>query len=454
MPNPLQIRRLAPRVNTWPLSLMVIAHRGRANLYPEDSLQAMVEAANAGQQHLEMDAWLLSDGSIAVMHDSTVDRTTSGTGTVTTFTASTWAALTIDGSSWLGGGAIDAAPPLLSAILSATSASGATYWIECKHPAVGAPLLALINGSGIAKSRFVVCSFTLSDLAQFETAGIRTQYLTGDGSQLAAVSATATRIVAMAATVSLSTMATWAAAGFRVQIYTVDRRYIRDGLPAHYDIISNDPSYIRGSLPLAAQDSWADGKWMPGMIAANTGVSEDSRGRIFAGGWYGWSNVTANAPSVLQGWACPIKGNPAADDFTLDFCFRIAAVASADATRWGSVFIADDSWGDQYFQDSSAVSGMNGYHILTRRSGLAQIYKVTNGASTLLQTYTGSAFADNEEVRFKIIVTPTTIRFARVNVATGAEIGGVTATDSTYRGGYFHLSRHTCAAQWRNFKLA
>lgn len=331
--------------------------------------------------------------------------------------------------------------------------TAATFVIECKHVSVGAPLLAMLLGSGIAKSRFTICSFTLSDLAQFDAAGFRTQLLTADWSQLAAALATNTRIVCGDAAGNPATIATWAAAGFRVQLYTVDRRYVRDGFPAHYDLISNDPSYIRRSLPLATQDTWADGKWMPGMLAYNAGVVETSRGTIIPGGWFGWTTTAGGTPSTLLGWACPIKGDPAASNFSLDFCFRIAAVLSNDVTRWGGVFIADSSVQDRPYYDGIATPGMHGYSVLCRRNGILQVYRVTDGASTSLGSYTGAPFADNEEVRCKITVTPTTIRVARLDVATGAEIGGVTVTNSTYRGGYISLCRAASAAQWRNFKI-
>lgn len=430
----------------------VLAHRGGSMLYPEDSLQAMASSVADGNGALEMDAWLLSDGAIGVMHDATVDRTTTGTGTVTTFTASTWAALTLDGSSWLGGNASDVAPPLLSAILSATSSSGATYYIECKHSAVAGPLLTLINGSGIAKSRFVVCSFTLSDLAAFEAAGVRTQFLSSDGSQLAAVSATSTRIVGMSSAVSLATIATWAAAGFRVQIWTVDRRYVRDTFPGAYDMISSEPTYIKGSAPIATQDAWANGKWMPGMLAVDGNTTELSRGRILAGGWWGWSTTTTGIPGVLQGWACPIKGNPAANDFILDFCVKIDA--AQDVAQWGSCFIADVGTADRPYVDGTANPAISGWHVLYRKNGQLQIYKSTGGVGALQQTYAGAAVADGEEFRIQITVTPTTIRAARVNVSTGVEIGGVTVTDSAFRGGYFHLLRKNAAVKYRNARVS
>ena len=62
-----------------------IAHRG--NAYPggppESSIGAFNAAFSAGATWVETDVRFTKDGVPVLMHDSTVDRTTTGTGTVT-----------------------------------------------------------------------------------------------------------------------------------------------------------------------------------------------------------------------------------------------------------------------------------------------------------------------------------------------------------------------------------
>jgi glycerophosphoryl diester phosphodiesterase len=60
----------------------VIAHRGGAGLWPENTLFAFRRAAEMGVDMLEMDVQSTQDGHLVVIHDSTVDRTTNGTGRV------------------------------------------------------------------------------------------------------------------------------------------------------------------------------------------------------------------------------------------------------------------------------------------------------------------------------------------------------------------------------------
>jgi glycerophosphoryl diester phosphodiesterase len=58
------------------------AHRGGALLWPENSLQAFRNALALGADFLELDVHLTRDGRVVVIHDPTLDRTTTGTGPV------------------------------------------------------------------------------------------------------------------------------------------------------------------------------------------------------------------------------------------------------------------------------------------------------------------------------------------------------------------------------------
>jgi len=62
------------------------AHRGAMDTHPENTLAAFREAIDAGAHMIELDAYLTKDSHLAVIHDSTVDRTTDGTGEVSDFT--------------------------------------------------------------------------------------------------------------------------------------------------------------------------------------------------------------------------------------------------------------------------------------------------------------------------------------------------------------------------------
>jgi glycerophosphoryl diester phosphodiesterase len=60
----------------------VIAHRGASSVAPENTLMAMQLAYTHGALWIEIDARVTADGVAIVLHDATVDRTTTGKGRV------------------------------------------------------------------------------------------------------------------------------------------------------------------------------------------------------------------------------------------------------------------------------------------------------------------------------------------------------------------------------------
>src|SRR5918997_5118102 len=75
--------RQKARIDDWPVNL---AHRGASSLAPENTIEAFRIALEAGAGGLELDVHMTRDGHIVVIHDATVDRTTSGTGAVSEMT--------------------------------------------------------------------------------------------------------------------------------------------------------------------------------------------------------------------------------------------------------------------------------------------------------------------------------------------------------------------------------
>ncbi len=66
--------------------LKVISHRGYSGKYPENTMLAFRRAAEAGCDEIELDVQITKDGEVVVIHDETLDRTTSGSGLVRDFT--------------------------------------------------------------------------------------------------------------------------------------------------------------------------------------------------------------------------------------------------------------------------------------------------------------------------------------------------------------------------------
>jgi len=60
----------------------IIAHRGSRGNRPENTLEAFQEALDVASDGIELDVHLSKDGEVVVIHDETVERTTSGKGFV------------------------------------------------------------------------------------------------------------------------------------------------------------------------------------------------------------------------------------------------------------------------------------------------------------------------------------------------------------------------------------
>ena len=66
--------------------VMIIAHRGNWRNAPENSLQGYKQCIDGGIDGIEIDVQMTKDSVIVIMHDDTLDRTTTGTGLVSNYT--------------------------------------------------------------------------------------------------------------------------------------------------------------------------------------------------------------------------------------------------------------------------------------------------------------------------------------------------------------------------------
>jgi glycerophosphoryl diester phosphodiesterase len=110
-----------------------VAHRGHSAVAPENTLPALVGAARAGATLVEFDVRVTADGVPVVIHDRTVNRTTTGTGRVWDQRADEIAEL--DAGSWFGPGHAGLRVPLLTEALAALRPTAAELLLEIKPPA-------------------------------------------------------------------------------------------------------------------------------------------------------------------------------------------------------------------------------------------------------------------------------------------------------------------------------
>lgn len=78
-------RHLILMLENFPTPI-ILAHRGDLSHAPENTLSSFAQAIQKGADGVELDTKLTSDGYVIAIHDSTVNRTTNGSGKVSSFT--------------------------------------------------------------------------------------------------------------------------------------------------------------------------------------------------------------------------------------------------------------------------------------------------------------------------------------------------------------------------------
>ncbi|MER5967095.1 glycerophosphodiester phosphodiesterase family protein [Streptomyces sp. NPDC002057] len=108
----------------------VIAHRGASSAAPENTLVSDEVARRGGAVWIENDVQPSKDGVPYILHDTTVDRTTDGTGAVRSLTAAQLDAL--DAGSWFAPAYTGTRVPTLAAQLADLRVRGGNLLLEIK----------------------------------------------------------------------------------------------------------------------------------------------------------------------------------------------------------------------------------------------------------------------------------------------------------------------------------
>ena len=145
----------------------IAAHRGGAGLWPEASLLAFRQALALGVDCLEFDLHMTRDGELVVIHDATLDRTTTARGAVRDLTLAELAPARIRARD---GSVTDEPVPTLAAVLDLAAPAAVGLLPEIKvgpdgtaYPGIEAKVLALLRARGVL-GRAVVQAFQGSTL--------------------------------------------------------------------------------------------------------------------------------------------------------------------------------------------------------------------------------------------------------------------------------------------------
>ncbi|HWJ03095.1 MAG TPA: glycerophosphodiester phosphodiesterase family protein [Verrucomicrobiae bacterium] len=148
-------------------NLLVIGHRGIPSAAPENTIPSFRLAAEIGVFMLELDVQLSKDGELMVIHDSTLDRTTTGSGKVQNFTLAELKKL--DAGEWFGPEYSGTTIPTLQEVFDALPQKVALN-IEVKagqnaNTGIARKLLGVIHANN-AIGKVIVSSFDWQILAE------------------------------------------------------------------------------------------------------------------------------------------------------------------------------------------------------------------------------------------------------------------------------------------------
>lgn len=406
------------------------AHRGGAGEAPENTLEAL-RAGSRWADVLDLDTQVLGDGTPVLMHDTTVDRTTSGTGSVADYGIGQWQMLRSDPASWFAAGAPALAVPTVEQALDAFGGRR-ILTVEAKN-ADGVPELATL-----IRDRSLVESVLINTNEPDVVSAIRSEgcraHLWRSAAQMAGDDHTAfvaagadVLDVDIAASDALIAEAVAAAPPLGVWAHTVTRRSQRDRAIdlGCRGIVTDYPGYVTGLAPTRSSDSLTAG-WGYGYVPSGT----SARPKLLTGGVLQFTS-TADTQVLLLGELSPVT----AGSFTVAAKFSLS---SATSRPWFGIHLGVDD--ASAVLKSSAIAHA-GYTCQFTGGGNLTIYRddVTSGTSTnIASTSAGGAFAADTTYTLRVTVTPTQIRLCVPELSSAVAV----ANDSTHRGPmYLYLGR-------------
>ncbi len=149
---------------------LVIGHRGASAHAPENTIVAFALALEQGADALEMDVRVTRDGTVIVLHDASLDRTTGGSGLVSGLTTrevcapDAGARFTADGGASYPYRDRDVRVPTFAEVLEAFP--DVPLLVEVKTVAAMAPLAAVVRRHG-AEGQIVPAAYAHEALESF-----------------------------------------------------------------------------------------------------------------------------------------------------------------------------------------------------------------------------------------------------------------------------------------------
>lgn len=406
-------------------SIVYDAHRGGAGESPENTLAAL-RASMPFVDVLDLDSQVIGDGTVALMHDTTVDRTTKGTGNVSLYNAAQWQMLRADPSTYFAANAPDLPLHTVEQILDDLGGRR-VMTVEAKSSAGVAPLAAMILARRLERSVLINTNST-TVVPTIKAAGCLA-HLWRSAAQMATDSAATIKATGadlldldIAGTDAQITAAIAQGYPLGVWAHTLLRRSERDRALALgcRGIITDYPAYVSGKITRRTSSSFSTGQWGYGYVPTIAPRPVlDSSGRI---------PIPAPISSTDTQVLLAGEVSPAPSSTTVDVKFSFPTAGSAG---WGLIHLHLGA-GDEPTELTSAAILHNGYTMQVTATSSLRIYRDDKTAATstqLANTAAGATLAANTVYTLRCVITATQIT---VSIP---EVAGLTTTvtDATFR---------------------
>ena len=413
-----------------------IAHRGGSSVAPEQTMGAFRISSAIGADMIECDVDTLADGSLILMHDTTVNRTTDGTGNIAAYDAVSVKSL--DASYNWPNGYESESVPLFDELLNEFGGK----IVLCPEPKTLNTLLPMIQkvkarkleksvifqatvpaglttitSNGCTAVRVFFSEPTASDIADAVSGGA--SYLCGDGAAFSQA-----KLQEMVAA-----LPTWC--------YTVNTRKLRDTLLGYgiTGFMSDQPHYLKRATAIRKTDSWrnsvlghglgTNGSYAKPESLINIGQQLIDDGALLV--------PTPSSAIVYHsiGEVSPI-GNYGGT-FTIEYDMAITSGTAGTSTGGGLCIAPDDGryyFGGSYYPD--------GWQFYMRDNNTYTTFKTISPSSTSTMggfTVSGTAYSVGQWIHMKLEFTSSQIKVTATNTTTGGT-GTHTVIDSSSRGGY------------------
>lgn len=443
------------------------AHRGMEMSFPENTTLAFQEAVKAGAGAVEMDCYLMADGSVAVMHDSNTARTcrlpngTSISMEIETLTAQDLYGLdasykTPEGTAGFFGSDFENNPPPLLQDVLATLKGKAIMLVEAKGTTDAKRISCAqaiadlvdklkLQSSVVIQSGLVLPSVGVN-LRGCKWGIIKTAAQMTD-SELASLAADGCYTIIMDKTgIDAAYKSRVNAAGMKLCGYTYARP---DQVSTVPDVVLCVDTTIVSGKRLAGPRDYLMRKYAgPGYTREGFGGSPGNSvalpviRTIANRRAIGWPAAASPAGAISRTVICCIDPDPNNDgQYTLDFDV-IWTVFDASMTSFCLVSVELDKAGTLAENAATSIT-KRGYSIGFRASGAAAIYRYAGDTPVATNIASATGLPNppvlNQPYPCRIVVSST-------GITATFDVGGLnivmSSTDTTHRGGkYIQLER-------------